>query len=194
MLPWQRNPCADCKEPNSAQLGGIPYHSPKLHPVRVVVWACGRGQTDSRVWLLCISRRPRLTRNVIYNNKLINFTINTDSVVEWSWSSSLSVADCCWGHSRRDLFTCGEVSRQEIDADVTRRASSTMRGCSSATICPLLSEVIVLGPRVLPCLVCTGCRSTESSLWHRLLTDSSFFAYNKPVSNKILFCLTKLYE
>jgi len=24
--------CTDCKSPNSAQLGDIPYHSPKLHP------------------------------------------------------------------------------------------------------------------------------------------------------------------
>jgi len=32
MLPWQCNPSADCKSDNSAQLGGIPYHSPKLHP------------------------------------------------------------------------------------------------------------------------------------------------------------------
>ena len=32
--------------PSNAQLGGIPYHSPKLHPVRAIVWACGRGQTD----------------------------------------------------------------------------------------------------------------------------------------------------
>jgi len=32
MLPQQRNPCIDCNLINSAQLGGIPYHSPKLHP------------------------------------------------------------------------------------------------------------------------------------------------------------------
>jgi len=33
MLPEQRNPCTDCKSAQySAQLGGIPYHSPKLHP------------------------------------------------------------------------------------------------------------------------------------------------------------------
>jgi len=34
---------------NSAQLGGIPYHSPKLHPgpwLRAMAWTCGRGQTD----------------------------------------------------------------------------------------------------------------------------------------------------
>ena len=30
--------------PNSAQLGGIRYHSPKLHPGPC--WTCGRGQTD----------------------------------------------------------------------------------------------------------------------------------------------------
>jgi len=35
--------------PNSAQLQGTFYHSPKLHPgpwLRVVVWECGEGQTD----------------------------------------------------------------------------------------------------------------------------------------------------
>ena len=32
--------------PNSAQLGGSLYHAPKLHPVRPVVWAYGRGQTN----------------------------------------------------------------------------------------------------------------------------------------------------
>jgi len=31
MLPLQRNPCTDYP-PNTVQLGGIPYHSPKLHP------------------------------------------------------------------------------------------------------------------------------------------------------------------
>jgi len=31
---------------NSAQLGGSPYHSPKLHPGPCIVWTCGRGQTD----------------------------------------------------------------------------------------------------------------------------------------------------
>ena len=32
--------------PNSAQLGGTHYYSPKLYiRVRAVVWACGRGQT-----------------------------------------------------------------------------------------------------------------------------------------------------
>jgi len=33
--------------PNSAQLGGIPYHSPKLIRVRAIVCACGRGQTQT---------------------------------------------------------------------------------------------------------------------------------------------------
>jgi len=32
--------------PNSAQLGGSPYLSPKLHLVHAVVWTRGRGQTD----------------------------------------------------------------------------------------------------------------------------------------------------
>jgi len=55
---------------NSAQLGGIPYHSPKLHP-----GPCNsvgmRPRTDThrhahrRVWPQYILRRLRLTRNVI---------------------------------------------------------------------------------------------------------------------------------
>jgi len=32
MFPQQSNPCPDCKSAHSAQLGGIPYHSSKLHP------------------------------------------------------------------------------------------------------------------------------------------------------------------
>ena len=32
--------------PNSAQLGGIPCHSPSYIRVPAIVWACGRGQTD----------------------------------------------------------------------------------------------------------------------------------------------------
>jgi len=42
--------------PTSAQLGGIPYHSPDYIWVRTVVWACGPGQidrhTDRRAWPL----------------------------------------------------------------------------------------------------------------------------------------------
>jgi len=34
--------------PNSAQLGGSLYHAAKLHPVHAVVWAYGRGQTDTQ--------------------------------------------------------------------------------------------------------------------------------------------------
>ena len=33
--------------PNSAQLGGIPYHSQSYIRVRAIVWACGRGQTHT---------------------------------------------------------------------------------------------------------------------------------------------------
>jgi len=33
--------------PNSAQLGGTPYHSPKLHPGPCIVWECGEGQTQA---------------------------------------------------------------------------------------------------------------------------------------------------
>ena len=32
--------------PNSAQLGGSPYHSPSYIRVRAVVWACVRPRTD----------------------------------------------------------------------------------------------------------------------------------------------------
>ena len=31
--------------PNSAQLGGIPYHSTSYIRVRAIMWTCGRGQT-----------------------------------------------------------------------------------------------------------------------------------------------------
>ena len=34
--------------PNSAQLGGIPYHPPCYIQVRAIVWACGHGQTHRR--------------------------------------------------------------------------------------------------------------------------------------------------
>ena len=54
---------------NSAQLGGTPYYSPSYTRVRAVVWACGRRQTDRqtqrRAWPIHISRRLRLTRNVM---------------------------------------------------------------------------------------------------------------------------------
>ena len=75
VLPLQRNPCTDCKSAqqcttrNSAQLGGIPYHVPKLHPgpcnsvgMRPLTDRHTDRQTHTRV---IISRRVRLTRNVI---------------------------------------------------------------------------------------------------------------------------------
>jgi len=34
--------------PNSAQLGGTPYHSPSYIRVRAVVWACGEGPTHTQ--------------------------------------------------------------------------------------------------------------------------------------------------
>ena len=46
MLPQQRNPCTDCKSPNTAQLGGIPYHSPKLHVGPCSSVGMRPGQTD----------------------------------------------------------------------------------------------------------------------------------------------------
>ena len=58
--------------PNSAQLGGNPYHFSKLHPGPCSsVGICGDGQrsdrhtqTHRRAWPLYILRRLRLTRNV----------------------------------------------------------------------------------------------------------------------------------
>jgi len=47
---------------------GSLYHAPSYIPVRAVVWAYGRGQTDRqthrRAWPQCIWRRLRLTQNV----------------------------------------------------------------------------------------------------------------------------------
>jgi len=51
--------------PNSAQLRGIPYHSPKLH-----LGPCSSGhaaadrQTHRRTWPIYILRRLQLTQNV----------------------------------------------------------------------------------------------------------------------------------
>ena len=59
--------------PNSAQLGGTPYHSRKLHPgpccsvgvrPRTDTHRETETQTHRREWPIYISRRPRLTRNV----------------------------------------------------------------------------------------------------------------------------------
>ena len=70
--------------PNSAQLGGIPYHSPKLHP-----GSCNsvgmRPRTDRhtdrlthrRAWPQDISRRLRLTRNVMKVTFETHFKHNT---------------------------------------------------------------------------------------------------------------------
>ena len=33
--------------PNNAQLGGIPYTPPTYIQIRAIMWACGRGQTDT---------------------------------------------------------------------------------------------------------------------------------------------------
>jgi len=53
--------------PNSAQLGGIPYHSPKLYPGpcnSVGMRPRTDTQTHRRAWPQYISRGLRLTRNV----------------------------------------------------------------------------------------------------------------------------------
>jgi len=68
---WLSLPIAN--PPNSAQLGGIPYHSAKLHPgpcnsvgmwTRTDIQSTDR-QTHRRTWPQYISRGLRLTRNVI---------------------------------------------------------------------------------------------------------------------------------
>jgi len=57
--------------PNSAQLGGIPYHFPKLHPgpcnsVGIRPWTDTQTDTQTRVTAIAyISRGLQLTRNVI---------------------------------------------------------------------------------------------------------------------------------
>ena len=56
--------------PNSAQLGGTPYHSPSYVWLRAVAWACSCRQTHRHththrhVWPLYVLRHLRLTRNV----------------------------------------------------------------------------------------------------------------------------------
>jgi len=50
--------------PNSAQLGGTPYHSSKVHPVRAVMWWTDR-QIHRRPWPIYILPRLCLARNVI---------------------------------------------------------------------------------------------------------------------------------
>jgi len=91
--------CTDCKSarsschsnethaltanpPNNAQLGGTSYPSPKLHSgPRAVVRECGEGQTDRQAdrWPCppYISRRPRLTRNVMTVDLLQLYAHNT---------------------------------------------------------------------------------------------------------------------
>ena len=54
--------------PNTAQLEGTPYHSPKLHPGPCSSVGMQRGtdrQADTWPWPIYISPRIRLTRNVI---------------------------------------------------------------------------------------------------------------------------------
>jgi len=60
-------PAASCGVLQRLPVSGRPPPTiPQLHPrVRAVVWACGREQTDRRARPIYISRRQRLTRNVI---------------------------------------------------------------------------------------------------------------------------------
>ena len=48
MLSQRRTRAPIANPPNSAQLGGTPYHSSSYIRVRVVVWECGEGQTDTQ--------------------------------------------------------------------------------------------------------------------------------------------------
>ena len=86
-LPIRTALCCHSNEPianppNSAQLGGNPYRSSSYIRVHAVVWACGRGQTDTqthrqtdrhthrRAWPQYILRRLRLTQNVTTSSML----------------------------------------------------------------------------------------------------------------------------
>jgi len=96
-LTFQRNAtrAPTANPPNTARLGGILYHTPKLHP-----GPCNsvdmRSRTDTqahkhtdrpteqthrRVWPQHISRRVRLTRNVI-----IALPLAITFVVQWPFS------------------------------------------------------------------------------------------------------------
>jgi len=61
--------------PNSAQLQGTPYHSPKLHThFCAVVWECGEGQRDRQTQtavtnIHLTSATPHVKCNYHYNNK-----------------------------------------------------------------------------------------------------------------------------
>ena len=70
MLPWQRNPCIDCKSAQQCTTRGSLYHGPKLHPgpcSNVGVRPRTDTQTDRhrRARPQYILRRLRLTQNVI---------------------------------------------------------------------------------------------------------------------------------
>jgi len=61
--------------PNSAQLQGTPYHSPKLHlgPCSSVGMQPGTDrETHRRVWPIHILRRPQRTQNVIMNKNEVS--------------------------------------------------------------------------------------------------------------------------
>jgi len=55
--------------PNSAQLGGIPYHSPSYIWVRAIVWACSRGQTDTQTRVTNCGHARLITFRVVYNSR-----------------------------------------------------------------------------------------------------------------------------
>jgi len=92
MLPnTTRAPIAN--PPNSAQLGGIPYHYPKLHPGPCSSVGMRRRtdtqtdrhahrQTHRREWPQYILRRLRLTQNVITHTHIhIHYNTNTAAVI-----------------------------------------------------------------------------------------------------------------
>jgi len=72
MLPQQCKHAPTANLPISAQLAGIPYNSPKLHPgpcnsVGMRPRTERQSQTHRCAWPEYISRRLRLARNAIYN-------------------------------------------------------------------------------------------------------------------------------
>jgi len=61
--------------PNTAQLGGTPYHSPKLHPGRCGVSAYGRGQTNRQTRVTNIHFASSTTHAKCNNNNTADVTI-----------------------------------------------------------------------------------------------------------------------
>ena len=108
--------------PNSAQLGGTPYHSPNLHPgpyhsvgMRPRTGTQTHRQTHRRAWPLYISRHLRLTRNVIFKKTATSVHVQysipatTSRKYLWAWSS---VNGASVGTSRTQLHTTSSPGYQ----------------------------------------------------------------------------------